>query len=122
MLFSNSILGYSFLFMLYVGICVGVIYDTLLYIRKIYNTKLVTIFTDIIFASVLTIVFVLGLQFCNYGQFRVFLLLTYIFGFVLQKITMGDLVAKFIKFIYNLIIKIFGKRKNHDRKQTKTNG
>ena len=122
MLFNNSILGYSFLFMLYVGICMGILYDMFWYIRKIYNTKFVTIILDIIFALVYTATFVFGLQYCNYGQFRVFLLLTNIFGFVLQKITMGDLVAKFIKFIYNLIIKIFGKRKNHDRKQTKTNG
>ena len=122
MLFNNSILGCSFLFMFYIGICIGILYDIFLYIRKAYNLKFVTILLDSIFGIVTTIAFIFGLQYCNYGQFRLFLVITYIFGFVLQKTTMGDLVAKSIKFIYNLNIKIFGKRKNHDRKQTKTNG
>ena len=119
MLFSSSILGYSCLFMIYIGLCLGVIYDVSTYIRKILNNNVIaTLIFDVIFGLIATLAFVFGLQYCNYGQFRVFLLLGYVFGFVLQKITMGDLVAKFVKFIYNLVIKLFGKRKNYDRKQT----
>lgn len=89
-------------------------------LKALKNNIVLTIIFDIIFVLIATVVFVVGLQFCNYGQFRLFLLINYIFGFVLQKISIGDLVAKFFKLIYNLVIKITKNKKvsTYDTKKT----
>lgn len=122
MIFNSNILGNSALFMFYVGLCMGVLYETLLFLRKLTNnSKIVTCISDIVFATAFISVFIFGIQFCNYGKFRVFLLATYIFAFFVERATLGNLVAKFINFIYNLYIKLYNKfikRLHNDRKKT----
>lgn len=125
MLFSGSILANSFVFMMYMGVCMGVLYDILKYMRLVtLKNNFITVVCDIIFATIFVAVFLVGIQFCNYGQIRLFLILTYIVGFVIEKITIGDLVAKFIKYVYNLGIKISKnlakrlKKEKYDGKQT----
>jgi len=43
------------------------------------------------------------------GQFRMFLLIGYLLGFYLERITLGKLFAKGYKKLYNFIVKVLKK-------------
>ncbi len=119
MLFSSSILGNSCIFMIYVGLLVGIVYEICVCVRKILLSNIaITICCDIVFGIILVFAFFFGINYCNYGQFRVFLLISYLFAFWLERTTIGFLVAKLINFIYNQGRKLLKKGRCYDRKQT----
>jgi len=122
MIFNSNILPMSALFMLYIGLVMGIMYEIILFVTKLTkHNKFVICVLDIIFALALCSAFIFGVQYCNYGKFRLFLLVTYIFAFVIERTTLGDLVAKFINLIYNLVIKLINKgvdKLHNDRKKT----
>lgn len=91
--------------MLFCGCVVGVVYEIGYFIRKVIPLKIITIIVDAIFVFVSFIVFILAINYCNFGELRLFLLISFILGFVIERYSIGFLVAKILEFIYNYFIK-----------------
>lgn len=106
MILFSSLNGLNcFLLMLFCGCVVGVVYEIGYFIRKVIPLKIITIIVDAIFVFVSFIVFILAINYCNFGELRLFLLISFILGFVIERYSIGFLVAKILEFIYNYFIK-----------------
>ena len=110
MLFESLKQIYIFLGTLYFGLFSGISKDLCLFILKLVkNNKIVNFILDVVFSLIATILFVICLNVVNFGEFRIYLLLTYIFGFILERKTLGYIVDFIFEKIYNLINKIIKK-------------
>lgn len=110
MLFESLKQIYIFLGTLYFGLFSGISKDLCLFILKLVkNNKIVNFILDVVFSLIATILFVICLNIVNFGEFRIYLLLTYIFGFILERKTLGYIVDFIFEKIYNLINKIIKK-------------
>lgn len=100
MLFETLKHSYIFLGSIYFGLICGIfkiILNTLLTIKK--NKILITIF-DLLFMIVFTSLFIVCLNLVNYGEFRFYLLIGYILGFIFVKKSIMFLVDFLVKKIY----------------------
>ena len=86
------------------GILCGFVWGISYFIRSLLNfNKIVTIVTDVLFSCVCGII-LLGLLFKIYnGYFRVYDIISFIIGFFIYKISLGNLFASFINNVYNRI-------------------
>lgn len=126
-LFSTLTQLNVFLFMVYFGLLSGVFYEVIYFLRKTLHFKVFEILGDIVFVSSSALLFVFAINYSNFGQLRLFLFVGFVLGFVLERISIGFLVAKFLEFIYNkVVLKIFNalkglRRKTRGRKKVKNN-
>ena len=110
MLFESLKQIYIFLGTLYFGLLCGISKDLCLFILKLVkNNKIVNFILDVVFSLIATILFIICLNVVNFGEFRIYLLLTYILGFILERKTLGYIVDFIFEKIYNLINKIIKK-------------
>ncbi len=90
------------------AILLGVINFLSLFVKQ---KKIFFVIFDIIFCLFFTGVFLLTVNFLNYGEIRLYLLIAYILGCVIERKTIGKLFAILHKIIYNAINKISKKFK-----------
>ncbi len=108
MLYSTLLQGKMFLVMIYFGILCGIALTA----KKIgdrftKNNKIFVTITDVAFWMLCSIVFIfVKITFC-YGEFRLFELLAFSLGILLEQISLNNLVEKVLKVLYNLSCKIF---------------
>lgn len=113
--------------MLYFGIMSGVFYQVKQTVFKPFKAKWVQIAADILFCITLALLFLIGINFVNYGEIRLFLIISFILGFYLTQISIKQVVASSLNFVYNFIItmakkiKLFKKANKNERKHLKTN-
>ena len=88
-----------------IGIILGILYGILNIINNIKEYVLIRIFCDIIFTVTATLTFVFLVQKINFGSIRGYLLIGYILGFIVERISIGKLFAKGYKKVYNFIVK-----------------
>lgn len=102
------------------GFLCGFIFDVLHFIHflckknKIVGYALDSIGVVFSFAML----FLTNLNF-NYGAFRMYIFLMFFFALLLQRLTLGKLIAKLETVCYNLFIKftkLFTKEKKHENK------
>lgn len=106
MILFSSLNGLNcFLLMLFCGCLIGVVYETGYFIRRLIPIKFITILVDAIFVLLSFLLFVFAINYCNFGEFRLFLLSSFLLGFVLERVSIGFLVAKILEFIYNCFVK-----------------
>ena len=107
MLFSTVGQFGIFLAFIWLGAILGVIYSIL----KPHNLIAKNIF-DIV--SILTsgILFIIFMQTYNLGQFRLFLVLGIIIGYLFEKFFIGKTLAELNNLLYNNINKVFNKTIN----------
>lgn len=127
MLFETLKQSYIFLGTIYFGLLTGIIKNAInLIIKTFKNNKVITFILDLVFMLIFSIMFIFCINIVNFGEFRIYLLLGYICGFVLELKTLGflvDFVLKkiytFIKFIYKKLLsfKFFKRILGHDTKQ-----
>ena len=72
----------------------------------IKKNNLLFIICDISFAIISFFLFWTLVNIINLGEFRLYFLLSYIIGFVIQKITLRKLFAKIIQKVYTLSINV----------------
>ena len=96
----------DFAIMFAFGAVIGVIYGILNIPNFIKQRIWTQIIADLIFSTVAFITFLLLINFINLGEIRAFLVIGYIFGFIIERITLGKLFAKGYKNVYNYIVKI----------------
>jgi len=92
-----------------IGIGLGIIYGILNIFARIKKNIVVQIISDILFSTIAFLTFILMINLINMGQFRMFLLIGYLLGFYLERITLGKLFAKGYKKLYNFIVKVLKK-------------
>lgn len=106
MILFSSLNGLNcFLLMLFCGCLVGVVYEIGYFVRKLIPIKITTILIDAIFVFLSFMVFIFAISYCNFGEFRLFLLIAFLLGFCLERVSIGFLVAKILEFIYNCFVK-----------------
>ncbi len=103
-----------FLVFLVIGFVVAILWELILFINNPIKNIIIKQIIEVPFAIVFVFLFFAMLINFNYGEFRMFLLVAYIFGFVIERKTLGKLFAKLNYWLYNKFIKV----KNY-LKQTK---
>lgn len=99
----------DFSIMLAIGLILGVLYGILNLFSVVKKNFIFQIIADIIFSITGLIVFIVFINIINMGEFRLFLLIGYALGFILERITLGKLFAKGFKKMYNWLIMILKK-------------
>ena len=88
-----------FIFGIILGVCYGVINIPKIFKKQLY----LQIISDIFFAILFTISYIFIAIKINSLNVRFFLIFAYCLGFVIERITLGKLFAKFYKFMYNVL-------------------
>ena len=104
MIISSTLQFKEFCIFFGVGIAIGIIYDLINLPQKIKRNTPLLIITDTIFSVIAFVCFWYLTSIINLGEFRLYMLLGYILGFAIQKITLGKLFAKGVQTVYNLFI------------------
>ena len=94
------------------GVLLGIIYGILNICNFIKQRLITQILADIIFSLLAIITFIVLINKINMGEIRLFLIIGYILGFLIERITLGKLFAKVYKNVYNYIVKWFKKLNN----------
>ena len=97
----------DFLILFAIGIGLGIIYGFINILYLVKNRPILHIITDFIFTITFGIIFFIAINIINMGEFRLFLLIAYILGFYIERITLGKLFAKGYKNMYNKIINLW---------------
>lgn len=112
MILSSDFQYVAFIILFLLGLLCGFCRDVCNAILLIFKNKLFAKnVLDFLFCLVFGLVFFLGLNFYNYGQFRIYLFLAYLTAFVLQRKMFGKLFAKLFLLVYNKTIKLLNKFK-----------
>ena len=93
----------DFLIILLVGLVIGAIYGLLNLPMIIKKHRILQIISDLLFSLIAYFTFLILINIINMGEFRLFLLIGYILGFVIERITIGKLFAKGFKKVYNML-------------------
>ena len=112
MLFETLLQGKIFLCTLYFGLVCGI----LLTIKKIVdrslkNKKVIVIITDVLSFVLSTVLFLICINLFNFGEIRLYEVVGFVTGIILQQISLDKLVEKFLQMLYNIIVKLFAKLK-----------
>lgn len=101
----------DFLIMFVLGLIVGIIYGLInnLIIHKKTIFQIIIDFFLTLFASSILLIF---MNIINSGEFRLFLILGYIIGFAIERITIGKIFAKGFKKLYTCQVNILKKFAN----------
>lgn len=108
MLFESLKQGYIFFGSVYFGLIIGIIYDFCKFnVRLLKNKKVVQIIFDCFFSIAFVLLFFVCLNVVYFGEFRLFVLISFILGFVLEQKSLGFLVDFIIKKLYNFFVVVF---------------
>jgi hypothetical protein len=98
--------------MLYFGILGGVLFELKDIVQMPFKTnKFLKIIIDALSCFLLSLVFLFAVNFTNYGEIRLYIIFSFLLGFLLERISIGILVAKGAKFLYNRFIMLLSKIK-----------
>ena len=112
MLYETILQSNIFLVMLYYGIWSGIIFEAKNLIEKSFkDNKNVCIVLDTAYMIICSLIFVKGKNMSNYGEMRMYLLIAFFVGIILEHISIGFLVEKIFMFVYNSVVKVFAKLK-----------
>ena len=95
----------DFFILLLIGGIIGVFYGIFNILTIIKHNVLLQIIIDLTTTVIATIIFIISINYINMGQFRLFLLLGYVIGIIIERIILGKLFAKGYKFVYTNIVK-----------------
>lgn len=90
---------------LFFGFIIGILYEIINLSNNIKKILIVQIICDIIFCTIFTAVFIFLVNVLNQGEMRLFLLIGYLLGFSIERITLRKLFAKSFKYVYTFIVK-----------------
>lgn len=110
MLFESLKQIYIFLGAIYFGLLCGIVRDFCLFIFNLTKkNKIVSFILDLVFSIIGTFLFIICLNVVNFGEFRIYLLLSYLLGYLIERKSLGFLVDFIFKKVYNLLTKVFKK-------------
>lgn len=97
--------------MLLVGILLGIFYGLINITNNIHENIFTRIICDIIFMITATISYIIIVEKINFGTLRGYLFIGFLLGFKIERITLGKIFAKGLKYVYNKICKFNAKLK-----------
>lgn len=110
----------TFLWVFLIGFFASIIFDLSKYLTFLCNNnKIMQKVFDALAVFVFGALFFIVCLVFNFGQFRLYILMAYLCGLLLERTTFGLILAKFCKFCYLNFKKInftFKKKKNNDEK------
>lgn len=107
MLYETLYQGQIFLVMLYFGLLTGVFFEGKNLVERAFSkNKTICVVLDTLFMVLSALIFIYAKNLANYGEFRIYLLLAFGLGIVLEHISIGFLVEKFFVGVYNITKKI----------------
>lgn len=110
-----------FIIIFSIGLGSGLIFDLRRYISFIcLKNKIIDILLDILATIIVGVIFLLANLYFNYGEFRFYVLFSFLLGFVIQRVTLGTIVAKCSFLCYNIIIKLITKTYDKFKKKKKS--
>jgi hypothetical protein len=98
--------------MLLIGFIIGLIYGLLNIPSKIKTKLLWQILSDFIFTIIAFSALFISINIINLGEFRFFLIIGFIFGFIIERRTIGKLFAKGYLNMYNMLRSLLKKFRN----------
>ena len=90
-----------------IGFLMGILYGIINAPNLIKKRLPFRIIVDLIFTMICSIIFIISINLVNLGEFRFFLIIGYLLGILLERITLGKLFAKGYKIVYNSIVNLF---------------
>ncbi len=106
---------YILVFLLFIGILIGLFYEVLNLIFHLFKRNIIIrALLDTIFVFTAFIVFFASNLYCNFGEFRLYTIFVYIAGFILTRVSLGFLLANFYNLVYT---KIVGKERQKCQKR-----
>lgn len=99
----------DFSIMLGIGFLLGVFYGIINIANRIKRLLLIQIICDLIFSIVAFGTLIIFVNIINMGEMRFFLIMGYIIGFTLERITLGKIFAKGYLNVYNKLCKLWKK-------------
>ena len=118
MFFETLLQSKIFLCTMYFGILGGICLTAIKMLQKVFSKKVFVIVGDILLSLVFAVLFLSCINIFNFGCFRLYELIGFVLGIVLEQISLNNLVEKFLNLIYTLTrkfcqrlkkSKIFGK-------------
>lgn len=108
-----------FLIIVLIGFICGFIFDANKYINFLCNkNKIVQIILDFLSVLMCAFVFFISCLHLNFGEFRFYILLGFIVGVLIQRTTLGIVIAKICKLCYDklkvVINKLFKTKEKHE--------
>ena len=96
-----------FIYTLLLGFLAGVIYNVIKLLQKLFkNNIIITIISDIIGSISIGILLLISIFILNNGIIRLYILLSFLLGIIIELLTLNKLVDFLILNIYNIIIKL----------------
>lgn len=112
MLYETLLQSKIFLCLAYFGIISGIFLSAFNIVNKATkNNKFVIITNDIIFCCIASMLFLFAITKFNYGEFRIYELIGFSFGIIIQQISLNKIVEKILHWVYNVFVKVFCKLK-----------
>lgn len=97
----------DFCMLLLSGFVGGAVFSIISSPYFIRNKPIFKIPIDFAFTLLLTITFIGLINRINMGEFRLFLLIAYLLGIILELLTLGKLFAKGYKWVYNRLVILY---------------
>ena len=108
MLYQTTTQPLLCLYLLLLGFASGLIFDVSNYIIFLCkNNKVTKIIFDFLATTIICTILFGFIFLYDYGQMRVYHFLIFFAFLILQRITLGKLIAKFIQVCYNCFTKLF---------------
>jgi hypothetical protein len=111
MLYETLKQGIIVLTAIYFGVLGGVLYELKAIIAKPFKKRAINIILDVVFCFLLALIFLLTVHFTNYGEIRLYILLSFFLGFILERISIARVLAKVFYFLYNVFVRLIKKIK-----------
>lgn len=110
MLYETVFQTKIFFFMLLIGFGCGFIYDVCFYIVFLCkNNKIVRVVFDFLGTLIIFAIFYFAVLKLDYGDFRAYHFFVFTAFLLLQRYTLGKIIAKLLDKCYNIFIKLFEK-------------
>lgn len=106
MLFETLKQFYISLGAIYFGLVAGIIKDIINFFRKPIKNKVVQNILDFVLVLIFSFLFVICINIINFGEFRFYLLIVFIVGFIIERMSLGFLVDFVLEKVYNFFVKL----------------
>ena len=101
MVVSNIFQLKSAIIMSLFGLISGLIYSILHTKVGIFQNRYYIFFADTISILCASIILIIGIHILNYGIYRLYMIVFFVIGFTIERVTIGKLFAKIFCFVYN---------------------
>ena len=94
---------------MYFGILSGFAYE-ITHLFKFKNNVVIFV-QDLVFMLIFSVLYIISVHFFCFGELRFYTILAFIVGFLIERKSIGKIVALFLNMLYNICVKCLTKLK-----------